>query len=197
MITPYTRQIEESMKAHYTKLNEKDKRSYAAIEAEKLWYWWKQYIIKLFKCGPNRLKRGLLELKQEKTKWIRKKWWWSKKKIEKNPQLIAAFDKVTEWYTAWSPVDEKINRTNLRPQEIVYKMKETENIETSVYIVKQIIIHKTLRKRKLHKGKTLKSVEWRNEQFENIKEIKDKAEQQWNPVISVDTKKKGADRWVH
>jgi hypothetical protein len=36
MINPYTPTIEKSMKAHYEKLNEKDQRSYLAVEALKL-----------------------------------------------------------------------------------------------------------------------------------------------------------------
>ena len=100
--------------------------------------------------------------------------------------------KVIKEYTAWSPVKEWINWTNLRPSEIVKKMKEEDWIEVSVYIVNEILMIKKLWKRKLHKWETLKSVPWRNEQFENIKRLKEEASQQWNPTISVDTKKKGA-----
>lgn len=197
MIIPYTQKIEESMKAHYNKLNEKDKRTYIAMESLKLWYGWKQYLVRLFKCSANRLARGLKELAEPSKQGIRLPWWWPKGKIAKNPEWIKAFDRIIKEYTAWSPVNAEITRTNLRPQEIVRKMKSEANIETSIYIVSQIMITKWFKKRKLFKGKTLKSVEGRNEQFENIKKIKDQAEMQWNPVISVDTKKKGDDMRVY
>lgn len=190
MITPYTPAIEESMKAHYNKLDEKTKRSYLAIEAEKLGHWWKSYVVWLFKCSHKRIRRGQTELKEEKKKGVRLPWWWPKPKIEKDWRLVVWFDKVIEQYTAGSPVKEGTKRTNLKPSEIVRKMKEDEWIETSVYIVKQIILHRELWQRGFHKWKTLKTVEGRNEQFENIKDIKEKSDLAWNPVISVDTKKK-------
>lgn len=191
---PYPKKVEDSMEMHYKSLNEKQKRLYLWAEAIKLWRWGKQYIRKLFGCSINTVIKWLSELQQTDTwgsdkKRIRKYWWWDKKRTEKNAKIIPTFEKVVADKTAWSPVDPDIKWTNLRPKEIVEEMKQ-EWVEVSVYIVKQIIEVKNMKKRKLHKGKTLKSVEWRNEQFENIKKIKEEAEKQGNPVISTDTKKK-------
>jgi hypothetical protein len=188
---PYTPEIEEKMKQHFRSLNEKDRRHYAWLEALKYWYWWKQYIRKLFECGINTVVRGIEELSIEDNLGtrIRKVWWWDRKRVDKNPWIITSFEKVIDGYTAWSPVDDGIKRTNLRPIEIKEKFKE-ENIEISVYIIKQIMEKKEMRQRKLYKGKTLKSVPWRNEQFENIKKIRESAESEGNPTISVDAKKK-------
>lgn len=188
----YTPDIEKKMKKHFLSLNEKDRRHYAWLEASKCWYGGKQYIRKLFKCSINTVVKGIQEIENEDTlgSRIRKLWGWDRKRIEKDPKLIDWFEKVTEWFTAWSPVNDTIKRTNLSPKEIQEKMKDQENIETSVYIIKQIIIQKNMKERKLFKGKTLKSVPWRNEQFENITEIRKEAELQGNPTISVDTKKK-------
>ena len=69
-------------------------------------------------------------------------WWWDRKRIDKKPEIVSWFEKVIEWYTAWSPVDETIKRTNLRPTEIKDKLKEECDIEVSVYIIKQIINQK-------------------------------------------------------
>lgn len=180
------------MQTHYKSLNQKDKRHYAWIEAKKLSYWWKQYIRKLFNCSINTVAVWIKENDSwiDERKWrIRKVWWWDKKRIEKNPNIIIVFDKVIDWYTAWSPVKQEIKRTNLQATEIQEKMKAYW-VETTVYVIKQIITNKNMKKRKLFKWETLKSVPWRNEQFENIKSIREEAEKKWNPAISVDTKKK-------
>ena len=192
--TPYSPEIEAYMKAHYLTLDERQKRSYIWTEALKLGWWRKQYIRKLFWCSINTLVKGISEVKSRKNEsWrIRRLWGWDRKRIVKNPKIIESFDKVIKEYTAWSPVKEWINWTNLKPREIAKKMKEEDWIEVSVYIVNEILIIKKLWKRKLHKWETLKSVPWRNEQFENIKRLKEEATQKWNPTISVDTKKKGA-----
>ena len=194
-MTTYTSQIEKSIKAHYDSLNQKDKRHYAWIEAMKLWYWWNKYMAGVLKCNVQTIMQWIKEINNPDSwlEWrIRRLWWGDRKRIVKNPKIVESFDKVIKEYTAWSPIKEWINWTNLRPSEIIRKMKEEDWIEVSVYIVNEILMMKKLWKRKLHKWETLKSVPWRNEQFENIKRLKEEATKQWNPTISVDTKKKGA-----
>lgn len=191
-ITPYPKQIEESMEMHYKSLNQKDKRHYAWIESMKLWYWWDKYVAKILWCVVQTVARWRKEIIQkiEYPKWkIRQRWWGNKKRIEKEPKILDVFDDVLKQKTAWSPTKPEQKRTNLKPKQIAKAMKE-QGVEVSIYIVNQIFDFKKLGKRKHYKGKTLKSVEWRNEQFENIKKIKKEAESKGNPVISIDTKKK-------
>lgn len=188
----YSPIIEKSMKAHYDSLNQKDRRHYAWIEAMKLWYWWNKYIAEVLDCNVQTIMQWIKEIKNPEPllEWrIRRPWWWDRKRIEKNEKIIDIFDKVIAEKTAWSPVNSNIVWTNLKPSQIAENMKK-EWVEVSVYIVDQIFEIKGMRKRWLHKGKTLKSVEWRDEQFENLKKIKEEAEKKWNPVISTDTKKK-------
>ena len=59
----YEPTTEEKMKLFYNNLSEKDKRHYAAIEAEKLGYGGIQYIAKLFQCSRQMIGRGMKELK--------------------------------------------------------------------------------------------------------------------------------------
>jgi hypothetical protein len=57
-------------------LSEKDRRRYAAIEAEKLGHGGLDYISKLFGIDPKTLRRGLAELEREQdtaARGIRKK----------------------------------------------------------------------------------------------------------------------------
>ena len=59
----YTSEIEHLMQLHFKHLSEKEKRHYAAIEAQKLSYGGKTYISKLLGICRNRIDKGIKELK--------------------------------------------------------------------------------------------------------------------------------------
>ena len=61
-IEPYSTELEQRMKTLYKSLNEKDRRRYAAIEADKLGYGGQTYISQLLGCDHKTLQRGLEEL---------------------------------------------------------------------------------------------------------------------------------------
>ena len=54
----YPRQVEHHMKSFYDSLSEKDRRRYAAVEAEKLGHGGAQYIAELFACDPDTIRQG-------------------------------------------------------------------------------------------------------------------------------------------
>ena len=62
LVEPYPAEVERRMKALYGSLNEKDRRRYAAIEADKLGHGGQTYIVKLLGCDHKTLQRGLAEL---------------------------------------------------------------------------------------------------------------------------------------
>jgi hypothetical protein len=62
MIGRYSPKVEQRMKTLYESLNEKDRRRYAAIEADKLGYGGQSYIVRLLGCDYKTLQRGLDEL---------------------------------------------------------------------------------------------------------------------------------------
>ncbi len=62
MIRPYDRETEALLQLHYSRLSEKDQRQYAAIEAQKLGWGGKTYILKLLKLSSRTLYKGLAEL---------------------------------------------------------------------------------------------------------------------------------------
>ena len=70
-----------------------------------------------------------------------------------------------------------------------YKLKERA-YAVSFYIIHQLLKNAGLRKRKYLKGANLKSVPYRNEQFEKIHELKESFLKAGMPVISMDTKSK-------
>jgi hypothetical protein len=61
-VQPYSPEVEQRMITLYESLNEKDRRRYAAIEANKLGYGGEAYIVQLLGCDYKTLQRGLAEL---------------------------------------------------------------------------------------------------------------------------------------
>ncbi|MEP5987998.1 hypothetical protein [Rhodopirellula bahusiensis] len=58
----YCESIEHKMVNLYASLNEKDRRRYAAVEAEKLGHGGTEYIARLFACDPKTIRRGTREV---------------------------------------------------------------------------------------------------------------------------------------
>ena len=61
----YPENIERSMQYFYISLSEKDKRHYAAVEAEKLGHGGVNYIAELFSCSRQTVYDELAELKKK------------------------------------------------------------------------------------------------------------------------------------
>jgi hypothetical protein len=59
---PYSKETRQRMKTLYDSLNEKDRRRYAAIEADKLGHGGQTYIVRLLGCDYKTIQRGLEEL---------------------------------------------------------------------------------------------------------------------------------------
>lgn len=64
MTSQYSPRVEARMRAFYTSLSEKDRRRYAAVEAEKLGYGGTEYIAALFECHPNTIRQGREDVDQ-------------------------------------------------------------------------------------------------------------------------------------
>ena len=96
---------------------------------------------------------------------------------------------IVEAQMAGSPMNEKVRWTNLKDSQIV-KLFGQKGLQTSRFIVKQLTKLKGLVKRKMSKTMTIKEVENRDEQFENIKQIKERFVNSGLPILSIDTKKK-------
>lgn len=61
-MTRYNQETEFKMVLHFNGLNEKNKRHYAALEAERLGYGGKKYISSLFQISEYRIRKGIKEL---------------------------------------------------------------------------------------------------------------------------------------
>jgi hypothetical protein len=62
MIKKYSTTLESQMQSYYAQLSEKEKRRYAALEAQKFDYGGKVYIMKLFDIHHMTLNKGIEEL---------------------------------------------------------------------------------------------------------------------------------------
>ena len=58
----YREEVERRMKEFYRRLSEKDRRRYAAVEADKLEHGGQQYIAQLFGIDSKTIRQGLADL---------------------------------------------------------------------------------------------------------------------------------------
>ena len=183
---------EEQMKSYYESLSEKDRRRYAAIEANKRGYGGLGQISLLLGCNYRTIRKGITELKQPSlgnSPSIRRPGGGRKKAIETISGINEAFLSVVEHHTAGSPMNQELKWTNLTRQQIADLLAAT-GISVSVTVVDQLLAKHQFRRRKALKTKACGSSEHRNEQFENIAHLKTEYLGQGNPVMSMDSKKK-------
>jgi hypothetical protein len=64
-MSSYVPKIEQKMQRLFNQLSEKDRRRYAAVEAEKLGHGGLEYISKLFGIDPKTIRKGINELEFE------------------------------------------------------------------------------------------------------------------------------------
>jgi ABC-type lipoprotein export system ATPase subunit len=96
-LSPYPAEVEKYIKDTYSKLSEKDRRAYAAIEALKLPRGGNTYIMGLLGCSKKTLLRGIYELENPDTELqnrIRKKGAGRKSSIETIEILMKCFSKL-------------------------------------------------------------------------------------------------------
>lgn len=190
-IKAYNPEIESQMCNFYDSLSEKDRRRYAAVEAAKLGHGGITYICSVPRCDADGVSRGIRELKQpppEKEERIRKPGGRRKSVLSTAVDLDEAFFAVLKNYTAGSPVDGTIKRTNLKRGEISEKLKE-HGFSVSVAVVDQLLEKHNFRSRKAFRveaGK--KNIPNRDEQFKNIERLKEESRNEHG------CKKKRADR---
>jgi hypothetical protein len=189
---PYTSDIELQMQRFYKSLNEKDRRRYAAIEAAKLGWGGISYISILFGCDYYTIRFGLSELDDEAAmdrKGIRAEGGGRKTAFETVEGLDEAFINVIAQHTAGSPMDETQKWTNLKRQEIA-DLLAAQGKSVSVTVVDQLLKKYNYRRLKAQKRLATGEHIQRNEQFENIQELKTSYQNAGNPTLSMDTKKK-------
>jgi transposase len=189
----YGPEIEAAMKATYDSFSERDRRRYAGVECQKLPHGGVSYICNILGCHSLRLYRGLYELKgrlpETEAGRIRKRGGGRKKTIDITENIDEIFLKVLKERTAGDPMNADLIWTDLKAAEIS-KLMKSEGLEISPWIVKQLLKKHGYSYRSAIKSMSVGTSANRNEQFENITRLKAEYQQNGNPIISMDAKKK-------
>jgi hypothetical protein len=121
---------------------------------------------------------------------IRKKGAGRKKYIEQIEGIDEAFLRVIDKHIAGSPMNSALRWTNLTRQQIADLLEKEEQIFVSVTVIDQLLKKHNFHRRQAVKTKTTGSNPHRHEQFEKINSLVEQYQEQGNPVMSMDTKKK-------
>ena len=187
--------IETEIMKFYNMLSEKAKRLYTAVEALKIGHGGISYIARIVGCSRKTVARGIRELSQLSTdainnQRIRKPGAGRKPYYEKYHNINQQFLDILKDHTAGDPSNTEIIWTNLTPREIGNRIAERHRIAVSETVIRKLLTEHNYRRRKAQKSAALKTVQHRNEQFDNIAILKTRYEPSANPIISIDTKKK-------
>jgi len=192
-IQEYSPKIEEKMLNFYNSLSEKDRRRYAAIEAEKLGYGGSSYIQRILGCDDRTITRGQQELTSDLSQEddrIRQPGGGRKPIIETTEGIDEAFLEVIKDHVAGDPMDETVKWTNLSRSAIAEKLAE-KGFSVSVTVIDKLLKKHNFCRRKAFKSEaTKKQIPNRDEQFKNIDKLKNEYHEKGNPVMSMDVKNK-------
>lgn len=191
----YFKFIEEEIRKFYNRLNEKNRRLFAAVEAIKIGHGGISYIAKIVGCTRKTVARGIRELMtlmidDQHDSRARQLGGGRKPYDITHKEINEQFLDVLKNYTAGDPMNEKIKWTNLTPKEIAEKLEAQHGVRVSATVIRQLLRKHDYRRRKAQKTKTAKTVANRNEQFEKIATQQADYRMTGNPIISMDTKKK-------
>ena len=145
----YPPAIEQHMKIVYQNLSEKDRRLYAAIEAQKLPRGGVAYIAKVLGCDPKTIRRGMQELQEPEQlpkDRVRQPGGGRQRKLETIPNIDEAFLTIVRRYTESEPKNGTPQRITLPYSEIARRLQK-RGINVSERIVKQLFHKHHYRKR--------------------------------------------------
>jgi hypothetical protein len=106
-----------------------------------------------------------------------------------HPEWLTTFDRLVEGSTAGLPQDENVKWTHLSVTRIMNQFDDF-GFQISRYHIRQMLLLRGYKKRKLLKMNDLSQSERRNEQFEKIMLYRKQFTEMNFPVLSIDTKKK-------
>ncbi|HEY1354186.1 MAG TPA: hypothetical protein VGF67_31625 [Ktedonobacteraceae bacterium] len=167
----YAHDTEEQMRCLYRQLSEKEKRRYAALEAEKLGHGGQRYICRILGCSPTTMRVGRKELHQgffTHKERIRRPGGGRKKIRDTMEGIDEMFLQMVGEYTAESPRDEDVKWTNLSVRAVSRAFQE-RGYPLSDHVVKQLFKKHGYVKRKMQTTKIVKEAEQQKEPFEKRK----------------------------
>ena len=152
----YNEKIEEEMKTFYDRLNEKDKRRYAAVEASKLGRGGQVYIEKVLGCDRNTIAKGMRELEsgavsEDHGNRIRRVGGGRKRAEDVDASIEVDFLNLLADYTAGNPMDESLKWTNLSPKRIVQRLNEKRDRPVGLGAIRRLLNQHGYRRRQIVK----------------------------------------------
>lgn len=156
-IQPYSETTEQLIKRFFNTLGEKERRRYAAIEAQKLGYGGVSYVAELLGCSRTIIHERLRELgaltaesspeaRQRQVGGGRKGYEVTKAGIDE------AFLQVIENHTAGDPMEEGVKWTNLSQGEIQQQLSQQHQISVSETVVRKLLHKHGFRRRMAQKN---------------------------------------------
>jgi hypothetical protein len=189
-MSPYTRDVEQTMRAFSRSLRENDRRRYAAVEAAKLGHGGIESISRVLGVDPKTILQGqrdLEDLPEDPASRVRNPGGGRKRKIDDDPKIDEDFRKVLVEHTAGSPTEESLIWTNLTKTEIVDLMQDCGSY-VSVHIVDQLLDRHDYHERKALRMEPLSRHPDRDTQFETIARLKREYLDSADPILSIDLK---------
>lgn len=145
------------MRTFFNTLSEKDKRRYAAVEAQKLGHGGITYIAQVLGCSRTTIHDGLAELDtlpvdSQYEGRIRREGGGRKSYEETLPGIDAAFLDALKDNIAGDPMDASVRWTNLTHEEIQTRLLSEHDINVSETVIRQLLAKHNFRRRKAQKN---------------------------------------------
>lgn len=153
----YREASEQLMKTFFNTLSEKDKRRYAAVEAQKLGHGGIRYIASVLGCSRTTIHEGLADLeslpKESSYDPRLRQAGGGRKPYEVTlPGIDEAFLDVLQDNIAGDPMDEQIRWTNLTHEAIKVRLAEQHALEVSETVIRQLLDKHHFRRRQAQKN---------------------------------------------
>lgn len=195
LVGVYPVDVEGRIRNLFRSMNEKDRRRYAAAEADKLGRGGITYIASLLGCTRDVVYRGRQELEvlgdgDPLGQRIRKPGAGRPRTEDANPQIQASLKQKLEHRSAGDPMDEGALWTDLSPRDLAEEISEETKTPVSANIVRRMLDALGCGLRKIAKVLLGKESPDRDGQFCHIGTLIDSYLDAGLPVISMDTKKK-------
>ena len=173
-------------------LNERDRRHFIACKASGPNGGSIKAVAKAFHCSPNTVSKAIREM----THHIappdgrqRMPGGGAKRKVDKHPEWVAAFEEIVSSHTAGLPQDESVVWLDINVPQIRREFLKRGH-DVSCHVIRGMLASAGLKRRSFLKSLPLREVEDRDAQFVKIGAAKAACVEAGIPVISVDTKKK-------
>ena len=173
-------------------LNERDRRHFIACKASGPNGGSIKAVAKAFHCSPNTVSKAIHEM----THHIappdgrqRMPGGGAKRKVDKHPEWVAAFEEIVSSHTAGLPQDESVVWLDINVPQIRREFLKRGH-DVSCHVIRGMLASAGLKRRSFLKSLPLREVEDRDAQFVKIGAAKAACVEAGIPVISIDTKKK-------